>query len=332
MSSGNGWGVNWTGPVTLNANTTFETVWSMSIGSNIIGAGGLTKTGGNTLTLSGANSFTGASFITSGTLSCSKAAALGSGPLSIDDGAIVNLNYSGTRTIAALTLGGTNQPPGTYGSSSSSATTKDSHFTGAGKVMVAASASLTNAPATGITTTSAALNATLACLGTNIAVYAHWNTVPGGTNATLWTNSVYVGSWTNVAAANLSLPVSGLSPQTQYYFTFRGTNLGGNVWATNVFGFTTLTPPPPIPVLSGSAITMSGGVPGFSFATMAGYKYRLACKNTLTDAVWLPVIAPPDFPLPDGWSATSTGAPMSLTDTNAVGLLQRFYRLEAANP
>jgi len=71
-------------------------------------------------------------------------------------------------------------------------------------------------------------------------------------------------------------------------------------------------------------------VPGFSFATVAGYKYRLICKNTLTDAVWLPVIALPDFPLPDGWSATSTGAPMALSDTNALGQAQRFYRLEAA--
>jgi hypothetical protein len=133
-------------------------------------------------------------------------------------------------------------------------------------------------------------------------------------------------------AQTLAAPVPGLSPQTQYCFTFRGTNLGGNVWATNVLGFTTLTPPPPIPVLPVSAITMSGGVPGFSFATEAGYKYRLVCKNTLSDAVWLPVLAPPDFPRPDGWSVTSTGSPMSLSDTNSAGQPQRFHRLEAANP
>ena len=39
-----------------------------------------------------------------------------------------------------------------------------------------------------------------------------------------------------------------------------------------------------------------------------------------------------DFPLPDGWSATSTGAPMSLSDTNTAGQSQRFYRLEAGSP
>ena len=104
------------------------------------------------------------------------------------------------------------------------------------------------------------------------------------------------------------------------------------MWATNVLSFTTLAQVPPTPVLLGSAITVSNGVPSFTFGTTAGYKYRLVYKNLLTYISWLPVIAPPVFPLPDGWSATSTGLPMSLTDTNAVGLSQRFYRLEAANP
>jgi hypothetical protein len=85
-------------------------------------------------------------------------------------------------------------------------------------------------------------------------------------------------------------------------------------------------------VLLGSAITVSNGVPNFTFETTAGYKYRLACKNVLTDATWLLVLAPPEFPLPDGWSAASTGAPMSLGDTNTAGQSQRFYRLESAKP
>jgi hypothetical protein len=192
--------------------------------------------------------------------------------------------------------------------------------------------SLTNLPATAITTNSAALNAALTCTGTNYAVYAYWNTVNGGTNPTLWTNSAYVGSWTNVSATNLTYTVSTLSPSTLYYFTYRGTNAGGSLWATNVPSFTTLPLTPPPPVLPGSAITVSNGVPDFTFGTTAGYKYRLVYKDTLTNTSWLQVLAPPDFPLPDGWSATSTGAPMSLMDTNAVDLPQRFYRLEAANP
>jgi hypothetical protein len=73
-------------------------------------------------------------------------------------------------------------------------------------------------------------------------------------------------------------------------------------------------------------------VPSFTFETASGFKYRLVSKSALTDDFWQPVVAPPDFPLPDGWSATSTGLPMSLSDTNTAGQPQCFYRLEAANP
>ena len=222
---------------------------------------------------------------------------------------------------------------------------------------------VTNAPATGITATSAVLNASVAWPYTPCNVSAWWNTFNGGTNPAAWVNSAAAGSWTNttptnqyglpgdfilaggswanVVSTNLSRSVTGLAPNTTYYFTFCATNrtvsnvLLTNVqtlWATNVLSFTTLAPVPPTPVLPPSAITMSAGVPSFSFATVAGYKYRLVCNNTLTDVAWLPVIAPPDFPLPEGWSATSSGGPMSLTDTNALGLPQRFYRLEAASP
>jgi autotransporter-associated beta strand protein len=535
--SQNGWGVTWSGPVTVNSNTTLRAQYRMEISGNISGAGGFTKTDGNTTTLSGANNYTGANVVQAGTLSCSLATSLGSGPLSISNGATVNLNYSGTRTISALTLGGTNMVPGVYGSTSSPATYKDSHFSGAGTVTVPALITITNTPATAITSSAAALNATLACSGTNAAVLAYWNTVNGGTNAATWTNSAYVGAWTNVVSTNLSRTVTGLAPNSTYYFAFRGTNAAGSVWATNVRSFTTLTPPapgvanapgatnlsagvaqlrgtltngpadvrlywgtsdggtnkgnwantnlltgagsgsfstnvsnllygltyyyrsyasnqwgtawasattnfttlrpasslansaasgittnaaalnatlactgavyqvsafwntpgggtnatlwtnsayvgswtnvastnlslqvsglipsatyyftfratnalntlwatnvqslttlavlPPTPVLLGSAITISNGVPNFTFGTTAGYKYHLVYKNTLTDAFWLPVIAPPEFPPPDGWSATSTGAPMSLSDTNTADQPQRFYRLEAANP
>jgi len=76
---------------------------------------------------------------------------------------------------------------------------------------------------------------------------------------------------------------------------------------------------PPTPVLSGSAVTVTNGLPSFTFSTVAGIKYRLIYTNELTESSWQPVIAPPNFALPNGWSATSTGSPMSLSDTNAMG-------------
>jgi autotransporter-associated beta strand protein len=138
FQSQNGWGVTWRGPVTVNSNTTLQANFSIAFSGNISGAGGFTKTSGNTVTLSGSNTYTGANVVQAGTLSCSKSASLGSGALRISNGAVVNLNYSGTRKITALTLGGTNMALGVYGSTNSSATNKDSHFTGTGTVTIEA--------------------------------------------------------------------------------------------------------------------------------------------------------------------------------------------------
>jgi hypothetical protein len=128
-----------------------------------------------------------------------------------------------------------------------------------------------------------------------------------------------------VAFTNLSLQVSGLTSQTQYFFTFRATNAVSTLWAAKDLTFTTLgSPVPPPPVLQASGVTVSGGVPSFNFTAAAGCKYRLDYKNSLTDTNW---VAGP-------WSTNSTGNPISiiLTDPSALGQPQRFYRLETASP
>lgn len=133
--SENGFGNTWSGPVTLNTTAIVNTVYNMTFSGNISGAGGFSKSGNNTLTLSGSNSFTGANSITAGILSCSTAASLGTGSLSISGGGKAALNYTGTRNIASLTLGGTPMPAGSYGSTSSNAVnTNDTWFSGTGTV------------------------------------------------------------------------------------------------------------------------------------------------------------------------------------------------------
>ncbi len=228
-------------------------------------------------------------------------------------------------------------------------------------------AGVTNTPAGSVTTNAAALNATVTWPFTSANGVVYWDTTDHGTNAGAWPNRALVNTWANttptnsygvagdyilaggplvtVAATNLSYTATGLAPNTTYYYTYAATNQTVNdlsltnvqtLWATNTQSFTTLTVtmgPPPTPLLPGNAITVSGGgPPTFTFNTVAGYLYRLVFKNALTDATWSPVIAPPNFPAPNGWSAVSTGSPMSLSDTNAVGHSQRFYRIEAANP
>ena len=84
-----------------------------------------------------ANSYTGPTSVTACTLECNHVDALGSGDLSISGGK-VNLNYTGTKTIASLTLGGVPKTAtGTYGSVASLADfPDDAFFAGTGTVTI----------------------------------------------------------------------------------------------------------------------------------------------------------------------------------------------------
>ena len=96
---------------------------------------------------------------------------------------------------------------------------------------------ITNVAASSVTSTSATLNATLSC-DAACDVYAYWGTVNGGTNAALWANSAHVGSRTNVVSNAISQTVTGLTPNTTYYFAFRASPSNGpEVWAANVLYF-----------------------------------------------------------------------------------------------
>jgi len=123
---------------------------SGSIGDSLLGNAGqlatsLTKAGSGTWTLSGSNTYSGATKVQAGTLAFSRADALGGGALDITAGSKVQLNYIGTRQVAALTFdGGSALPNGTYGSSSSPASNKDdARFAGLGTVTVGAIAAPT---------------------------------------------------------------------------------------------------------------------------------------------------------------------------------------------
>ena len=134
----NGWGASWTGPITLNSNLTCDTPNRLVFSGIITGVGGLTKIGNGPLTLSGVNTYSGSTFVKAGILQ-SAADALGTGLLDIASGAKVGLNFTGTRTIAALKYNsGTSLEPGTYGSSASPATNKnDNYFSGTGMITIA---------------------------------------------------------------------------------------------------------------------------------------------------------------------------------------------------
>jgi len=132
VSGGNSFESGFTGPVTLNgiAMVSLGNTGGFRISGNISGSGGLKTTGTTQWTLSGTNTYTGPTTIQAGTLRYQAVASVARGALIIENGAKANLNYTGNAAVTALTLGGSDMPPGTYGSSASSATFKnDGYFT-----------------------------------------------------------------------------------------------------------------------------------------------------------------------------------------------------------
>jgi autotransporter-associated beta strand protein len=101
----------------------------------ITGAGSVTlgNLSTNTLTLSGANTYTGATTVNAGTLKLNTAYLADASSVTVASGAFLNLNYTGTDTVAALSLAGVALPNGLYDSTHASG-----RLTGSGKIQVGA--------------------------------------------------------------------------------------------------------------------------------------------------------------------------------------------------
>ena len=146
-----------TGDLTIQVGGSNATVGAVTLSGAISGSGGLIKTSTGTLNLGSANGYTGGTTVSAGTLDAQVSGSLSSGTVSVASGATlkldtttgmsstsrlflsgaspsVNLNFSGTQTIGALSFdgGATFQAAGTWGSLTSTATHKDSRFTGNG--------------------------------------------------------------------------------------------------------------------------------------------------------------------------------------------------------
>ena len=109
---------------------------------------GFTKVAGGTVILTANNTYSGPTIVYAGTLQCNNSGALGNdGAVTITNTGVLNLSYPGTHFVSALDLGGGNpQPPGTYGSSSSTAPAanqNDTYFAGTGTVTIPGPAQIT---------------------------------------------------------------------------------------------------------------------------------------------------------------------------------------------
>ena len=124
----------------LDGNSTFgveaDTLSISSVIYHDSGSYGITKVGAGTLALTGANTYTGDTTVTEGTLAVNGNSIADTGKLVINGGK-VDVAASANEVVDTLYFGTTQQPAGTYGSTTSSATHKDdSRFSGTGIVTV----------------------------------------------------------------------------------------------------------------------------------------------------------------------------------------------------
>jgi len=108
---------------------------------------------------------------------------------------------------------------------------------------VSSTLAVANREASLLTSTSAQLNGTLSCSGLVMEAWVYWGESDGGTNAGAWSNSLHVGTYSNVVDQTLSHTAAGLSTNVRYCFTFRATNATHDMWAVPSEDFDALGPP-----------------------------------------------------------------------------------------
>ncbi len=113
------------GGAIINTNGFSDTITSNLISDpSVVGGtdGGLTKQGLGTLTLSGTgNTYNGNTTVSGGTLQIDTGFLAATSTVSIASAATMNLDFTGTDTIASLILGGLSMGPGTYSHANESA-------------------------------------------------------------------------------------------------------------------------------------------------------------------------------------------------------------------
>ena len=98
--------------------------------------------------------------------------------------------------------------------------------------------SITNASAGSLTTSSATLKGGLNGKNWIGDVYAYWGPTDGGNVVANWQTNAFVGRFENLNG-EVSLPVTGLTANTPYYYTFFVTNDQMSAWATPSQAFVT---------------------------------------------------------------------------------------------
>jgi len=136
------------------------------------------KSGNGTETLNGANNFSGNTTVSGGTLAFGQATLPTNGIVTVTNGAVLSLNFTGTNRVAGIVLNGASQSPGVYNAVSSAP-----YIAGTGNLQIG----------TPVATNSTSLSYTFG--GTNLTF--SWPQDHTGWQLQVQTNSLSVGLGTN---------------------------------------------------------------------------------------------------------------------------------------
>jgi len=182
--------------------------------------------------------------------------------------------------------------------------------------------SVVTLPATAITSSSARIRGNLTDLGTSTpTVQIYWGTSDGGASAGGWDTSSNLG--TQGATGEFFSDVSGLLPNTTYFFRAYGSNTQGDDWASSSETFTTPAALPSVQNVAASDIIGTSATIGATVTSTGGDIPSLVIHYGDNDAGSGTWDAQLDLGLQSG---TASGDISGLTPGTTY-----YYRAEATN-
>ena len=200
------------GRLVVNTRPAGQSANNVLFTGSITNGGSLVKSGDGIMALSGTNSYRGTTTVSGGTLQIVNPDSLGTNKLVIKldtyaavapaTTATVDLLYSGTRIIGAMTIDDVVKPNGVYGSTASgAANVDDAHFTGPGTITV-------GPPAQFVITT-------MTYDAINDQLTLKWNSTPGATY-TVENTQQFVGNGAGTSWDNLITGIPSGGPTTTF--------------------------------------------------------------------------------------------------------------------
>jgi formylglycine-generating enzyme required for sulfatase activity len=178
---------------------------------------------------------------------------------------------------------------------------------------------------------ASSVSATTVCLKGNLdstggsatTVIVYWGLTDGATNSANWANTINDGVQAQGAVSN---QLTGLSPNTTYYYTYYAANSAGSTWASASTNFATSAQAPSInnggaSNVTSSSATLNGNLASTGGALTTVYLYYGAADAGTTKGSWTQAIC----------LGTENAGSLSQQVTALLGMTTYYYRFYATN-